>query len=169
MIKVAIEEWGLYNAGVLACKWWDADADINEINEYYIELRKKHGVTPFEDVELFNADWEGDEFDVIGECTPFEDIFEINEKIDDLDDNELKRVSYMVSQCGYDLDDAIANFEDCELYENMTLKDLAENFVDEGLYGEINESIKYHIDYDSIAYELGMDYSEYDGDIYRCN
>jgi hypothetical protein len=32
--------------------------------------------------------------------------------------------------------------------------------VDEGLFGEIPESIKYHLDYDSIARDLGMDYTE---------
>lgn len=167
MIKVAIEEWGLYNEGVLACKWWNADADIDEINEYYIDLRKKHGVYPCDDIELFNADWEGDEFNVVGESTPFEDIYDINEKIDDLDDYEVKKVHYMVSQCGYDLDDAIANFDDCELYEDMTMKQLAENFVDEGMFGEIPANLINYLDYDSIAYDLSMDYTEHEGDIYR--
>jgi hypothetical protein len=35
-----------------------------------------------------------------------------------------------------------------------SLRELAQQFVDEGLFGPIPESIKNHIDYDSIARDL---------------
>lgn len=45
-------------------------------------------------------------------------------------------------------------------------------FVEDGLFGEISESIRNYLDYDSIACDLGMDYAEIGIDgmryIYRC-
>ena len=41
-----------------------------------------------------------------------------------------------------------------------SLRELAEHFVDEGLFGEIPENIKNHLDYDSIARDLSVDYTE---------
>ncbi|MCK5555727.1 MAG: antirestriction protein ArdA, partial [Alphaproteobacteria bacterium] len=49
---------------------------------------------------------------------------------------------------------------DIELYELDSLKDLAEQFIEEGLFGEIPENIRFYLNYDAIARDLGMDYSE---------
>jgi hypothetical protein len=50
---------------------------------------------------------------------------------------------------------------------------LAEQFVEEGLYGEIPKALQYYIDYEAIARDLGMDYSEIrivgTNYIYRCD
>ena len=52
------------------------------------------------------------------------------------------------------------------------LKELAEQFVEEGLFGEIPERIQYYLDYDLIARDLSADYSttEVAGSriVYRC-
>lgn len=49
---------------------------------------------------------------------------------------------------------------DIEIYEMDSLKELAEYFVDEGLFGEIPKQFQYYIDYEAIARDLGFDYSE---------
>jgi len=53
-----------------------------------------------------------------------------------------------------------------------SMKELAEQFVDDGLFGEIPTSIQFYIDYEAIARDLACDYSEttIDGQryIYRC-
>ncbi len=41
-----------------------------------------------------------------------------------------------------------------------SMSDLAEHFVDEGLYGPIPESLAYYIDYEAIARDLSVEYSE---------
>lgn len=41
-----------------------------------------------------------------------------------------------------------------------SLKELAEHFVDEGIFGTIPQPLIDYIDYDAIAYDLSMDYSE---------
>ena len=52
------------------------------------------------------------------------------------------------------------------------MKELAERFVDEGLFGEIPDHLAHYIDYDAIAHDLAMDYAETEIAgvrlIYRC-
>ncbi|MDQ0421950.1 antirestriction protein [Peteryoungia aggregata LMG 23059] len=53
------------------------------------------------------------------------------------------------------------------------MKALAERFVDDGLFGEIPDHLAHYIDYDAIARDLSMDYTETEiaGErlIYRCH
>lgn len=53
------------------------------------------------------------------------------------------------------------------------MKELAEQFVDEGLFGDIPSILASYIDYDAIARDLAMDYkaTEIAGErlIYRAN
>ena len=66
-----------------------------------------------------------------------------------------------VGECGYSFDEDTDPDEfDVDIYEEENLKDLAYRFVDEGLFGDIPENIQCYLDYDAIARDLGMDYSE---------
>lgn len=40
-----------------------------------------------------------------------------------------------------------------------TLRELAEMFVDDGLFGDIPERLQYYIDYDAIARDLAAEYA----------
>ncbi|MEZ5814392.1 MAG: antirestriction protein ArdA [Alphaproteobacteria bacterium] len=65
-------------------------------------------------------------------------------------------------ECGYDFnltEDDPSDF-DIDIYEVDSMRELAEQFVEEGLYGEIPEHLQPYIDYDAIARDLSMDYSE---------
>lgn len=93
---------------------------------------------------------------------------------DDWDDHQKKKVIVALGECGYSFDltsDDPDDF-DVDIYELDSLRELAEQFVEEGLFGEIPERLRYYLDYDAIARDLGMDYSEttIDGKrlIYRC-
>lgn len=76
-----------------------------------------------------------------------------------------------MGECGYDIDEN-TNTEDVSIYYCNSLKDLAIQFFEEGLYGPIPESIQYYIDYDAVARDLSFDYTELNiaGKmvIYRC-
>ena len=58
-----------------------------------------------------------------------------------------------VGECGYSFDPATVHPDDFEvdIYHMDSMRDLAEHFVDEGLYGEIPKHLAYYIDYDAIA------------------
>jgi hypothetical protein len=49
---------------------------------------------------------------------------------------------------------------DIDVYRVDTWRDLAEQFVDDGLFGEIPDHLANYIDYDAIARDLQHDYSE---------
>lgn len=81
---------------------------------------------------------------------------------DDWDDDQKTKVIIAVGEAGYNFDSENDDPDDfdIDLYEMDSLRDLAQQFVEEGLYGEIPENIRFYLDYDAIARDLGMDYSE---------
>lgn len=81
--------------------------------------------------------------------------------VDDWDDGEKRAVIIAVGECGctFELDLDPAQFE-VVIYENATMRDLAEQFVEEGLFGEVPEAFQTYIDYDAIARDLAVEYSE---------
>lgn len=78
------------------------------------------------------------------------------------DEDRKRRYIIAVGECGYS-HDQIANCPDSDavdIYYIDSLRDLAESFVDEGLYGEIPDTLTNYIDYDAIARDLSVDFTE---------
>lgn len=66
-----------------------------------------------------------------------------------------------VGECGYNFDpDVDPDHHGIDIYYVSSMRELAEQFTDEGLFGEIPEHLQNYIDYDAIARDLAMDYSE---------
>jgi len=81
--------------------------------------------------------------------------------VENWDEDEKTRVIIACNECGYKIDSSTQPDDfDLDIYELDTLKELAEQFVEDGLFGEIPENIINYLDMDAIAYDLGMDYSE---------
>ena len=89
-------------------------------------------------------------------------------------DHEKTAFIIAVGECGYDFDPASVSPNDFEvdLYHLDSLKDLAVQFVEDGLLGDIPERLRFYFDYDALARDLGVDYSETriagENIIYRC-
>lgn len=80
---------------------------------------------------------------------------------DSWEDHEKINVIIAVGECGYDFDpDDSPDLLGVDLYGVESLKELAEQFVEDGIYGEIPESLQYYIDYDAIARDLSVEYTE---------
>lgn len=77
-------------------------------------------------------------------------------------DEQKVRVALAVGECGYsfDLDCDDPDDLDIDIYADVTLSDLAHQFVDEGLFGDIPDRLAFYLDYDAIARDLGIDYGE---------
>lgn len=100
-------------------------------------------------------------------------IADFLELAEDWEDWEKINVIIACGECGYDFDpECDPDLLGVELYYVDSLKELAEQFVEEGLYGDIPESLQYYIDYGAIARDLGVEYSEIDvagqSYVYRC-
>ncbi len=86
---------------------------------------------------------------------------EFLEGADTWQDWEKQRIIVAVGECGYDFDaDKDPSNYNIDLYEADSLRALAEQFVDEGLYGDIPESLQNYIDHDAIARDLAVEFSE---------
>jgi len=101
-------------------------------------------------------------------------ILGIMEKLEEWDDHEKTILIVAVGECGYSFDletDSPCDFE-VDIYDVDSLKELAYQFIDEGLFGDIPDNIACYLDYDAIARDLGMDYSETtiagNNFVYRC-
>ena len=90
--------------------------------------------------------------------------------------DESKKIYYIIAvgECGYAHEQVADRFNevDIDIYETESLKELAEEFVEEGLFGDIPERLQFYIDYDAIARDLAVEYCETEivGQrlIYRC-
>jgi len=101
-------------------------------------------------------------------------IKQFYEAIQDWDDGQKLAFIVAVGECGYSFDpDHVDPYEfDIDLYLVESLKELAEQFVEEGLFGDIPERLQYYLDYDVIARDLSYDYTETtiagETVVYRC-
>ncbi len=67
-----------------------------------------------------------------------------------------------VDECGYQFHLGTDHPEqfDLDLYEMESMEELAHTFVEEGLFGEIPERLRFYIDFEAIARDLSVDYCE---------
>ncbi len=77
-------------------------------------------------------------------------------------DDHQKRKVIIATGCGYylGLQSGDPNDFEVDIYEVDNLRELAAQFVDEGLFGEIPENLQCYLDYDAMARDLAMDYAE---------
>ncbi|QBF30077.1 antirestriction protein ArdA [Thalassococcus sp. S3] len=89
-------------------------------------------------------------------------------------DHQKTLVILAAGECGYAFDPADDDPDglDVDIYPVSSLRELAEHFVEEGLFGEISEQLGRYLDYDAIARDLSVDYTETsvagESLIYRC-
>ena len=167
-MRIYITDLESYNNGILVGEWYTlpmGEDSLAECNEDILYAGRKALESTHHHEETFITDYECDYME-IGE---YDDIYKLNkiaEEMEELSEYDIKRYKAMTDN-GYTHKQALEGYEDVDLYEDMSLTDLAHMFVDEGLYGEINESIKNYIDYDAIARDLRYDYTEVGSDIVR--
>lgn len=89
-------------------------------------------------------------------------VGEYLEACDEWSEDEKRKVIIGVGECGcrFDIRDDRPDDLDVDIYELDSLTELAQQFVDEGLFGDISDTIINYLDYDAIARDLGFDYSE---------
>ena len=95
------------------------------------------------------------------------------EAAEDWNDNDKVRAIIASEVHGFVLGQDDVDGFDIDPYQAESLRDLAIEFVDEGLFGPIPKPIESYLDYDAIARDLGMDYTEISIGgtryIYRCD
>ncbi|TLP55486.1 antirestriction protein ArdA [Parasedimentitalea maritima] len=124
-------------------------------------LRNDYG-EPVEEFEIQFIDGEEIDYDLAGAMGLNQVNFaQYLSAVDNCDDEEKRTVIIAVGECGYTFEaDLDPTRFDVEIFEIASMRDLAEQFVDEGLFGEVPEAFQNYIDYDAIARDLAVEYSE---------
>lgn len=80
---------------------------------------------------------------------------------EDWDDDQKRRAIIAAKEIG-EVVEPTDNPDDLsiDIYELNSMRELAEQFVDEGLFGDIPDHLANYIDLDAIARDLSFDYSE---------
>lgn len=101
-------------------------------------------------------------------------ILRFMKAVDEWEDHEKLPFIIAVGECGHSFDPDTVDPDDFEvdIYDEDSMRELAERFVEDGLFGEVPEPFRFYIDFDAIARDLAVDYTEIEiaGErlIYRC-
>jgi len=169
-MKVYITDLQAYNEGHLVGSWYELPMNedlLAESVENELQRGKKICESENYHEEIFISDYEC-EYMEVEEYDNLDNLNDIAEKMEDLSSYDMKKFKALMSE-GYDFEYSFNNYEDVEIYEETTINELAEQFVEEGLFGEIPKALINYIDYDAIARDLSMDYTEIENDIVRFN
>ncbi|MBI1274519.1 antirestriction protein ArdA [bacterium] len=147
---------------------------VEEYQSKRQQCRNDYGA-PVEEFEIQFIDGEDMDADLFKSLRVHQGDFDAFLQVcEDWSDDQKIRVIIAVGECGYRFDPRTGDPEDfdIDLYEMDSLRELAYHFVEEGLFGDIPERIHCYLDYDAIARDLSMDYSETSiggqNLIYRC-
>lgn len=81
--------------------------------------------------------------------------------VEDWENWQKINVIIATGELGYNFDAQIdSDHYGIDLYNVRNMRELAEQFVDNGLFGDVPESFQFYIDYDAIARDLAVEYSE---------
>jgi antirestriction protein len=153
-MRVYVSTYKSYNDGNLNGRWMDIDnfSDYDEFIEACRELFEDEEDP--EEIELMFQDKDSE----LPEWAYSEN--EIDSRLwdyIDLDEDDKLKFNYLVEYLSYDIDEAFDNYQDVIFYDGMTLTAVAEELVDEGLFGEVSDNLKWYLDYEAIARDLERD------------
>ena len=169
-MRVYITDLEAYNEGHLVGSWYELPMNSDLLAESIEnELQRGKEICQSEHFheEYFITDYECDYMEV-GEYDNLENLNNIAEKMETLNSTDMKKFKALTDE-GYDFEYSFNNYEDVEIYEETNMNELAEQFVEDGLFGNIPKALINYIDYDAIARDLSMDYTEVENDIVRFN
>jgi len=163
-MKVAVEEWELYNNGILLCKWFDTETDTQEeVAEYVAQVKTTYKLNS-NDLEMFIADVEDDVTGLIRGDESLCYAYEVTQKIIDLEEQELTALKLML-QNGVvnDLDEAIEHLDDMVCTGERKMEDVAYNYVhDTGLLANLEERLQGYFDYEALGRDMELEGSYFE-------
>ena len=180
MLKVYLTDLTAYNNGFLVGQWITLPCDflhqaISEVLTEGEHICSKNLKFFEHHEELFITDYEWESVDleniepfVVGE---YDNIYDLNDKaalLVDLEERDLKIVSHLMRNNGYAFEEAITKKEEVIFYEKMSLEDVAYEFAEEGLFGDISPTLFNYVDFKALGEALLYDgyYEEYEGVFY---
>jgi|SRR5210317_1042664 antirestriction protein len=166
-MKIFITNLEAYNNGKLQGEW--VTLPLKDFDNDFKAILKRIGNPE----EYFITDYECDYYE-IDEYEDYEDIEKLNklaEYYNGLDKDDQTKLKFYIEDQGIQCDEDIidVDLDDILFYPDMSLEELAEEFVNEGVFGNIPDSIRSYIDFKAIARDLVHDgYTETDEGVFCC-
>lgn len=175
MLKVYITDLAAYNQGFLIGKWVSLPMAMEDLeNELLAVLKEGSDACGFneEHEEYFITDWEFEDGINLFEVGEYSNLEEINfkcEQLEDFTEDDLKKIAYLIDNVGFKFDDALEKYDEVIIYENMTLEEVVEEYIDSCYnLNDLPDIISRNIDYKAIAYDFSLsgEYETIDNDVY---
>ena len=177
MLKIYITDLAAYNNGYLVGEWVSLPINEEDLSlkiKDILEAGSKACGFGETHEEYFITDYEFETEFKLFEVEEYSNPYTLNEELEKfvaLEDYDLKRVSFLLDQnlvCN--IDEALERYDDVIIYENMSLKDVVEEYIEETIdLSNIPEIIRNNIDYESIAsdFDISGEFWEIDRDVYN--
>lgn len=149
-IRIWLGDLGAYNAGELRGEWLTLPMDPDELAAK-IGRYSENGRGDY-----FIADHECEVPGLVSESSNPAQLNEWAERLAGLSDHDIKRFTYLYGE-RRDVDHALDHFEDVQFYEGRSLRQVAEELVDDGCFGPIPTALSHYIDYAAIGRDLRHD------------
>ena len=174
MIAIYITDLSAYNEGNLIGKWVQLPINKKQLSQLICEVLSEGEIVSesYGHEEVFISDYEAPI-----SIAEYDDIYRLNElarAMEEYDEDDLLKLKFLISE-GYDeravigkgldsYDVVIYDYRDDNSFTD-TFELLAQDFVEEGLFGEVPEVLESYIDNERIARDLRMDYYEFEPNV----
>jgi hypothetical protein len=176
MLKVYITDLSAYNSGYLIGEWISLPMEKEEL-ELSIKKILNQGENICKDgthEEYFITDYEWKEVTFFS-VAEYENLYLLNEKLtlieEKVDSSQYKNVKILLEyELINNLEEAIKNIDNLIVYEDSTMRDIAEQYINECVdLNGYHSLIISHIDYEGIGRELedGGNYFQDGTDIFQ--
>ena len=175
MLKIFVTDLSAYNNGFLLGEWITLPMDKEEL-AFKVKIILGKGEMLCNDSfheEYFITDYEFETVDIfsVGE---YDNIYTLNEKaqlLEDIEESEHKLIKFLFDEnIVSSLEEAIEKRDEVIVYENMSMREIAEEYVEENFdLDNLSPLIANNIDYNGIAIDFEMDgcYTTVDSDTFH--
>ena len=156
-MRVAVENYEMYNNGILLCKWFDTnEVSLEEVTAWCKEIAINSGFNG-EDMELFVADYEDDLGLYSGECLI--NAYKVTEQLESVDASDYTPIKLMLDNgLVSDIEEAIEKVDECHCTGETRMEDVAYNYVQEcGLLESMPSSLQCYFDYESLGRDMEIE------------
>ena len=147
-VRIYLTNVAKFATGHLVGKWLSLPMEEEELD---IALKEVLG----SDEEYFITDYEADF--KIGEYEHLSELNAFVKNLSELDEHDQEKVIYLINWNCYKRPEAIERYEDVIYYEGMSLEEVAEDLVEEGMLGTLSDKVQGYLDFEKIARDLSFD------------
>ena len=176
MLTLLVRDLSCYNNSILFSVDISLPLAVDELNDSIQEMLSNgqkicEDSLPHQEWAIHDYEWEEESLFSISE---FDDIYELNKRVSyiqgTVQSDQLKILKFLLENFGMDLETAIDNIENVNVYEDCDLEDVVEQYL-EDCYNldDLPSIISSNINYESIAndWRISGQFFEIDSDIYE--